>query len=111
VLLVVTYSKAARRSLRNVCRTHEEVVVRRFGRAVLFEGTELGGFLALRLREKHPGEVAIERTKPLDTAAVPERVSEAARAYEDRPNPNTSYAAFAAGSAHPSIEAMRGRQL
>ena len=111
MLLVVTYSKAARSSLRNACRTHEEAVVRRFGRAVLFEETELGAFLAIRLREKHPGGVAVERTGPLDPTGVPERVSDAARAYEERSNPNTSYAAFAAGSDHPSVEAMRNRPL
>lgn len=111
VLHVVTYSKAARGSLRNVCRAHEAVVVRRFGRAVLFEETELGVFLALRLREKHPGDVAIERTEPLDPTVIPEYVIEAARAFENRSNPNTSYAAFAAGSEHPSVETMRNRRL
>ena len=111
MLLVVTYSKAARGSLRNVCRTHEEAVVRRFGRAVLFEATELGAFLALRLREKHPGDVAIERTEPLDPTDVPDRVQRAASAYEGRSNPNTSYAAFEAGSEHPSVDAMENSQL
>ena len=111
VLLVVTYSKAARASLRNARRTHEAAVVRRFGRAVLFEETELGAFLAIRLQEKHPGDVTIERTGPLDPTDVPDRVAEAARSYENRSNPNVSYAAFAAGSDHPSIETMRDRRL
>lgn len=112
MLLVVTYSREARTSLRNACRTHEESVVRRFGRAALLSGTELGAFLALRLREKHGGDVQVERTRPLNEyAEVPERVRAAATAYESRETPSTPYAAFATGTDHPDAEAMRDAEL
>ena len=79
MLLVVTYSRGARTSLRNVCRTHGESVVRRFGRAALLEETEHGAFLALRLREKHPDDVQLERTEPFNEFRdVPAAVREAA---------------------------------
>jgi len=112
VLLVVTYSRAARATLRNVCRSHEATVVRRFGRAALLEETELGAFLSLRLREKHGEDVQIERTSPLNEfEAVPDRVREAARAYERRDEPSTPYAKFAVGTDHPDPEALRERDL
>jgi hypothetical protein len=112
VLLVVTYSRAARTSLRNVCRTHGSSVVRRLGRAALFEETEHGAFLALRLREKHPEDVQLERTAPFNEFRdAPEAVREAARAYENRDNENTPYAKFAAGAPHPSPEALKRREL
>jgi len=85
VLLVVAYSAAARNSLRNVRRRYEDCVVRWFGRAALLEATELGAFLALRLRGKHPGDVGIERTQLFNEfESVPEPVREAAVAYEQR---------------------------
>lgn len=112
MLLVVTYSKAARGTLRNVCRTHEETVVRRFGRAALFEETGLGGFLALRLRAKHGGDVQVERTEPLNEfAAVDADVREAAVAYENRDTPSTPYDKFAAGTDHPDPADLRDREL
>jgi hypothetical protein len=112
VLLVVTYSADARTTLRNVCRTHEDSVVRQFGRAALLEATELGAFLACRLREKHGTAVQIERTEPFNEfEAVSADVREAAAAYEDRDAPNTPYAKFAAGRDHPSPGAMRGEEL
>jgi hypothetical protein len=112
VLLVVTYSQAARTTLRNVCRSHEETVVRRFGRAALFDATELGAFLALRLREKHGADVQIERTTPLNEFEdVPEAVRDAAAAYEDRDQPSTPYAKFAAGTDHPDPETLDAREL
>ena len=112
MLLVVTYSRAARATLRNVCRSHEATVVRRFGRAALLEETELGAFLSLRLREKHGEDVQIERTSPLNEfEAVPDRVREAARAYERRDEPSTPYAKFAVGTDHPDPEALRERDL
>jgi len=112
VLLVVTYSQAARNSLRNVCRTHDASVVRRFGRAALLEATEHGAFLALRLREKHPDDVQLERTAPFNEfREVRETVREAAQAYEARENPNTAYAKFAVDSIHPSPEELRTREL
>jgi hypothetical protein len=112
VLLVVTYSRAARTTLRNVCASHEETVVRRFGRAALLRETEFGAFLALRLREKHGGDVQIERTAPLNEfETVPDRVREAATAYEDRETASTPYAAFATGRDHPAPETMRDAEL
>ena len=112
MLLVVTYSQAARTSLRNVCRTHASSVVRRLGRAALLEGTEHGAFLALRLREKHPEAVQIERTEPFNEFRdAPESVREAARAYEGRANETTPYAAFAVDSPHPAPSTLKDRDL
>jgi hypothetical protein len=112
VLLVVTYSRSARTTLRNVCRSHGSTVIRRFGRAALLAETELGAFLSLRLREKHGGDVQVERTRPLNEfEAVPESVREAAAAYEERETPSTPYAKFAAGTDHPDPDAMRDAEL
>jgi hypothetical protein len=112
VLLVVTYSRAARETLRNACRTHDDAVVRRFGRAALLEETEFGAFLACRLREKHAGDVQIERTEPFNEYAdVPDAVREAAAAYEARESKSTPYDKFAAGTDHPDPAAMRARDL
>lgn len=112
MLLVVTYSQAARTTLRNVCRSHESAVVRRLGRAALLAETELGAFLALRLRAKHDGDVQIERTRPFNEfEAVPEPVREAAEAYEDRETASTPYAKFAAGTDHPDPASMRDTDL
>ncbi|KOX97700.1 MULTISPECIES: hypothetical protein [Halorubrum] len=112
MLLVVTYSAAARTGLRNLCRRHEAVVARRFGRAALLDETVYAAFLALRLRESHGGDVQIERTEPFNEfVAVDEPVREAAAAYADRSAESTPYAAFAAGTDHPDPDAMRGREL
>lgn len=112
MLLVVTYSRAARTSLRNVCRTHEEAVVRRFGRAGLFVETEQGAFLALRLREKHPDDVQLERTTPFNEFRdVPAAVRNAAAAYESRDDPNVPYAKFAVDADHPPPSALEGEEL
>jgi hypothetical protein len=112
VLLVVTYSRAARTTLRNACRAHEETVVRRFGRAALLAETGFGAFLALRLRERHGGDVQVERTRPFNEFEdVGADVREAARAYEARDAASTPYAKFAAGTDHPSPAALRDREL
>jgi hypothetical protein len=112
VLLVVTYSVAARTALRNACRRHDEQVVRRFGRAALFEPTAYGAFLALRLREAHGDDVQIERTVPFNEFAdVDAGVREAARAYADRDAVSTPYASFAAGTDHPAPETMKRTEL
>lgn len=112
MLLVVTYSEAARTGLRNLCRHHEEPVVRRFGRAALLEATEYAAFLAVRLRESHGGDVQIERTEPFNEfVALDESVREAAVAYANRESKSTPYAAFAAGSEHPDPETMRKEEL
>ncbi|PAU83504.1 hypothetical protein CK500_08275 [Halorubrum salipaludis] len=112
MLLVVTYSSAARTGLRNLCRRHEGAVARRFGRAALLDGTVYAAFLALRLRESHGGDVQIERTEPFNEfVALDEPVREAARAYANRDAKSTPYAAFAAGTDHPDPDSMRGDDL
>jgi hypothetical protein len=112
VLLVIAYSRAARRDLRNVCRAHENTVVRRFGRAALFEETEFGAFQALRLQEKHDETIHLQRTRPFNEfAAVPEHVREAATAYENRDTPSLPYEAFAAGTELPDPAQMKTNEL
>lgn len=112
MLLVVTYSRAARQTLRNVCNTHDEAIVQRFGRAVLFEETEFGAFLALRLHGKHGGEVQIERTESLNEFRdVPDAVREAANEYEARDHESVPYAKFAVGTDHPKPASMRDTDL
>jgi hypothetical protein len=112
VLLVVTYSRGARGTLRNVCRTHEDVVVRRFGRIALFAETEFAAFHALRLREKHGADVQIERTEPFNEfAALDAEVREAATAYEARDGPSIPYRAFAAGTDYPDPDDLRNSEL
>lgn len=112
MLLVLTYSQAARQALRNACRTHEDTVVRRFGRAALFAETEFGAFLALRLRAEHGGDVQVERTRPLNEfAEVTDAVREAAEAYADRDHASTPYDKFAAGTAHPATASLKDSEL
>lgn len=112
MLLVVTYSREARTSLRNACRNHDESVVRQFGRAALFEATEAGAFLACRLRERHPDDVQVERTRPFNEFTdAPEAVREAAVAYERESGKYTPYAKFAIGTDHPTPEELRNREL
>lgn len=112
MLFVATYSREARTTLRNVCRSHENVVVRRFGRVALLSETAFSVFLALRMRYKHGDDVQIERTEPFNEFAdVPERIRTAARAYEERAKPSTPYAKFAAGTDHPDPDELRGQEL
>jgi hypothetical protein len=112
VLLVITYSQAARRTLRNVVRAHEDSVVRHFGRAALLEGTEFGAFQALRLRVKHGTAVQVEWTEPFNEfERVDEGVREAATAYEEREQAATPYERFASGRDLPDPEEMRGEEL
>ena len=111
MLLVITYSRAARRTLRNVCRAHEDCVVRRFGRAALFEATAFGAFQALRLQEKHGLDVQTERVEPFVDSDVPASVREAATAYEARDQASVPYRQFAAGTDHPTPESMRSRDV
>lgn len=112
MLLVITYSRAARQTLRNVRSAHADAVVRELGRAALLEETELGAFLALRLRAKHGADVQIARTEPFNEfQSVPEAVRAAARAYEDRETSSTPYAKFAAGTKHPDPESMANTEL
>lgn len=112
VLLVVTYSRAARTSLRNVCRTHDGTVVQQFGRAALLDDTHHGAFLALRLLEKHGPDVHVELTRPLNEFTdVPGQVRAAACAYERRDSRSTPYHAFVSGTDHPSPSALRDADL
>jgi hypothetical protein len=98
VILVVTYSRAARQALRNACQAHEDAVVRRFGQAALLEATAFGAFLGLRLRERHGGDVQVERTSPLNEFEdAVESARTAAVAYEDRESASTPYANNEAG--------------
>ena len=112
MLLVVTYSQAARTTLRNTCQSHDGQVVRRFGRAVLFRETELGELLALRLRARHGEDIQIERTRPLNEfREVPEHVRSAVKAYADREHASTPYQKFAAGTDYPEPAVLRDREL
>lgn len=112
MLLVVTYSRAARQALRNACRNHEDVVVQRLGRAALLEPTEFGAFLALRLRAEHGPDVQVERTEPLvDGRDVPDDVRAAATAYAERDERATPYEKFAAGRDHPDPAELKASEL
>lgn len=112
MLLAVTYSRAARTTLRNICRAHEESVVGRFGRAALFDATEHGALLACRLRERHADEVRVERTVPFNEFTdAPDAVREAATAYEREAPKHTPYGRFAAGTEHPDPDGLRERSL
>lgn len=112
MLLVIAYSSAARQQLRNTERSFPGVFRRRFGRVGLLAETELGAFLALRMREQHGPDVQLHRTEPLNEfREVPESVREAAVAYANRGSPSTPYEKFAAGTSHPAIEALRDREL
>jgi len=112
VLLVVTYSAAARTGLRNACRRHDDQVARRFGRAALLKATAYGAFLALRLREVYGDDVQIEWTEPFNEfSRVDDDVLAAARAYADREAASTPYAAFAAGTDHPDPAELKDRSL
>ncbi|PSP92694.1 hypothetical protein BRC91_12695 [Halobacteriales archaeon QS_4_62_28] len=109
MFLVITYSRAARRSLRNVTRAHEETTIRHLGRAALLDGTAFGAFQVLRLQEKHGGDVQIERVEPFVPADVPSDVRQAARQYEDRDHPSIPYRQFASGRDHPDPGQLRDR--
>ena len=111
MLLVVTYTRAARRDLRNFCRSHEEPVVRQLGRVALLSWTEFGAFQALRLREKHGLDVQLERVRPFEPADVPTHVRDAASAYEAREAASTPYHRFASGRDLPSTAQMKGTDL
>ena len=111
-MLVIAYSSAARQQLRNTERAFPDVFHRRFGRVGLLAETELGAFLALRIREEHGADAQLARTEPLNEFRdVPAAVREAATAYADRDSRATPYEKFAAGTSHPSIEALRDREL
>jgi hypothetical protein len=112
VLLVIAYSREARRNLRNICRGHEESVVRQFGRVAMFEATEFGAFLALRLRAKHGEAVQVERTVPFNEFdAVRPSVREAASDYESRETPSLPYEQFRSGTDRPSSAEMKEQSL
>lgn len=107
MFLVITYSRSARTSLRNVTRAHEETTVRQFGRAALLAGSAFGAFQALRLREKHGRDVQVERVEPFVPEDVPDDVREAATVYEAREKATVPYHQFASGRALPSPRELR----
>ena len=112
MLLVIAYSRRARQTLRNVCRAHEEIVVRQFGRVALLEETEFGSFQALRLQEKHGEAIQIEVTNSFDaTEMVRPAIREAAVAYESRENSSVPYDRFRTGTDYPSATTMKEQML
>lgn len=112
MLLVIAYSPDARTSLRNICRAHEESVVRQFGRVALFTETEFAAFQTVRLREKHDDAIQVERTRPFNEfAAVRDDVIQAAKAYEDRNHAATPYNRFANGRELPTPTEMKSTEL
>lgn len=112
VLLVVAHSKEARIAVRNAVNAHEEAVHRRFGRAVLLRETVFGAFLACRLRAEYGTAIQVERTRPfVAEELVSDTVREAALAYAERESRTTPYRAFAAGTDHPSPDAMKDAEL
>ncbi|WP_255169199.1 hypothetical protein [Natrononativus amylolyticus] len=109
---VVADSSKARETVKNICKTHRETVLRRFGRAVVFAPTEFGAFLAFWLRAKHGEAVQIVRTAPVDEHHRRyRRAREASLAFAGRDNDRTPYPKFAAGTDHPSADAMRKRTI
>ncbi len=110
--LVVADTPEARQTLRNICNAYERAVARRFGRAVLFEGTELGAFLAFRLQIKHGTAVSIQRTVTVDESRDRyRRAYEAAAAFEARDHESTPYPKFATGTDHPMPAEMDEREV
>lgn len=112
MLLVIAYTERARQALRNLCDAHEDLVVARFGRAVLLEATEFAALQAVRLREEFGTAIQVERVRPFNEfEALREEVLAAARAYADRDEPATPYAKFAAGTDHPDQADLEGVDL
>lgn len=111
MFLVITYSRSARTSLRNITRAHEETTVRHLGRAALLAGTEFGAFQALRLREKHGRDVQIERVEPFVPEDVPAEVREAAATYEARETATIPYRQFASGRDLPDPGTLREQDV
>lgn len=112
MLLVIAYSRAARQSLRNVVRAHEDAVHHHFGRVALFAATEFGAFQALRLQHKHGEAIQLAKTEPFNEfAAVPAAVRDAAATYEARDTEAVPYASFATNEDVPSPDSMRGSPL
>lgn len=112
MILVVAYTADARTTVQNVTQTHENAVVREFGRAVLLRETEFGAFLACRLRAKHGTDVQVEQTETFNEFSdVPPPVREAAEAYESRETPSTPYPKFAVGRELPTPAEMQDTEL
>ncbi|XVH32944.1 hypothetical protein ACNS7O_07100 [Haloferacaceae archaeon DSL9] len=112
MILVVAYSRTARTDLRNTCRRHDSCVVRAFGRVALFEETEWAAFHLLRLRTRHETDIQLEWTTPFNEfKLVSAETRRAVEAYETRADKYTPYRTFAAGTEHPTPEALRERSL
>ncbi len=95
-----------------MCQSHDETVVRRLGRAALFESTQFGAFLALRLRERYGPAVQVEQTRPFNEfEELPETVRKAAHEYEQHATAHTPYQKFAAGRVYPGPETLKQREL
>ena len=110
--LVVADSPKARETVKNVCKNHEETVIRRFGRAVVFAPTEFGAFLAFWLRAKHGKPVQVARTSPVDDRHQRyHRARRAAHSFVDREHDRTPYPKFASGTDHPTPDVMRERSF
>lgn len=109
MFLVITYSRSARTSLRNITRAHEETTIRQLGRAALLAGTAFGAFQALRLQEKHGQDVQIERVEPFVPEDVPADVRDAAATYEARETATVPYRQFASGTDLPGPKTLRER--
>lgn len=110
--LVIADSPKARETVRNVCNTHEDTVVRRFGRAVLLEPTEFGAFLAFWLRQKHGDTVRVRTTRPVAEGRQRyRRASDAALAFANREHERTPYPKFAVGTEHPQPVEMHDRAV
>lgn len=102
MLLVVTYPQAVWTMLRDICRVHDEVVVRQLGHVALSDETELAAFLALRLRKKHDENVQIEQIQPFNEfTAIPDAIREAAAACGDHKSPAIPYSKLASKIDHP----------
>lgn len=111
-MLVIAHSRPVRQALRNIEDIHPDAVRRRYGRVALFEPTEFGAFLALRLRAEHDGDVQVCRTVPFNEFRdVPESVRRAASEYTDREDPHTPYRTFASNRDLPDPESMQDRDL
>lgn len=112
MLLIIAYSRAARTTVRNICRAHEDTVIRQFGRVAIFAATEFGAFQALRLREKHGDAIQVAHTRPFNEFdSVRDAVRRAASCYSDRETLAVPYDRFASGRDLPDSATMKDTSL